>query len=54
MEATLASLALVVVVAVILATILRSLGISMALPLIGAGILLSIAPFGPSGLPEPE
>ncbi len=54
MDATFATLALVGVVAVILATILRSLGISMALPLIGAGILLSIAPFGPSDLPEPE
>ncbi len=54
MDATFATLALVGVVAVILATILRSLGISMALPLIGAGILLSIAPFGPDNLPEPE
>jgi monovalent cation/hydrogen antiporter len=54
MDAAFATLALVGVVAVILATILRSLGISMALPLIGAGILLSIAPFGPDNLPEPE
>ncbi len=54
MDAAFATLALVGIIAVILATILRSLGISMALPLIGAGILLSIAPFGPDNLPEPE
>lgn len=54
MSGAFATLALAGVVAVILATILRSAGISMALPLIGAGILLSVAPFGPNELPEPE
>ncbi len=54
MEGAFATLAVSGIVAVILATILRSLGISMALPLIGAGILLSIAPIGPDNLPEPE
>ena len=54
MNSAFSTLALSGVVAVVLATILRSLGISMALPLIGAGILLSVAPFGPDELPEPE
>ena len=49
-----ATLALAGVVSVVLATALRSFGISTSLPLIGAGILLSIAPFGPTELPEPE
>lgn len=48
------TLVLAGVVSVILATLLRSFGISTSLPLIGAGILLSIAPFGPTEIPEPE
>jgi CPA1 family monovalent cation:H+ antiporter len=48
------TLAIAGVVSVILATLLRSLGISTSLPLIGAGFLLSIAPFGPTEIPEPE
>ncbi len=54
MNGALTTLAIAGVIAVILATILRSFGISMSLPLIGAGILLSVAPIGPDSLPEPE
>jgi len=49
-----ATLAIAGVISVILATALRSFGISTSLPLIAAGILLSIAPFGPTEIPEPE
>jgi Na+/H+ antiporter len=49
-----ATLAVCAVLALIIATVLRALGFSMALPLIAAGILLSIAPFGPDDLPQPE
>ena len=49
-----ATLAICGVLAVIIATVLRALGFSMALPLIASGILLSIAPFGPDDLPQPE
>lgn len=48
------SLALALLLAVLFATLLRSWGQSIALPLIGAGFLLSIAPIGPEELPQPE
>lgn len=54
MSGAFVTLAISGVLAVVIATVLRTLGISMALPLIASGILLSIAPFGPDSIPDPE
>jgi len=48
------TLAISGVVAVVIAAALRQLGWSMSLPLIAAGLLLGLAPFGPNEVPEPE
>ena len=42
------------VIALVIAVFLRQRGWSIALPLIAAGAIVDIAPFGPDALPEPE
>ena len=54
MNETYVGLALALLIAVLFATLLRSWGQSIALPLIATGFLISIAPFGPDAIPEPE
>jgi Na+/H+ antiporter len=49
-----ATLAVSGVIAVVIAAFLRQWGWSMSLPLIGAGMLLGLVPFGPNGVPDPE
>jgi len=48
------SLAFSAIVALALAVILRHFGISIALPLIAAGAILAVSPWGPDALPDPE
>lgn len=48
------TLAISGVLAVVLAALLRQLGWSMSLPLVAAGALLGVAPFGPDSIPDPE
>ena len=47
------TLAISGVLAVVLAALLRQLGWSMSLPLVAAGALLGVAPFGPDSIPDP-
>ena len=54
MSSAFTTLAISGVVAVVIAAFLRQRGWSMSLPLIGAGFLLGIAPFGPNEVPDPE
>ncbi len=54
MSSAFATLAISGVIAVVIAAFLRQWGWSMSLPLIGAGLLLGIAPFGPNEVPDPE
>lgn len=54
MSSAFTTLAISGVVAVVIAAALRQLGWSMSLPLIAAGLLLGLAPFGPNEVPEPE
>lgn len=54
MNEAFASLAFSGVVALGLAVILRHFGRSIALPLIAAGALIALSPWGPDALPEPE
>ncbi len=54
MYSAFATLAIAGVIAVVIAAFLRQWGWSMSLPLIAAGLLLGIAPFGPNAVPEPE
>lgn len=54
MNEVFASLAFSAVVALALAVLLRHFGIPIALPLIGAGALIAISPWGPDALPDPE
>ena len=54
MSSAFTTLAISGVVAVVIAAFLRQRGWSMSLPLIGAGVLLGIAPFGPIEVPDPE
>ncbi len=54
MNEVFASLAFSAVVALALAVLLRHFGIPIALPLIGAGALVAISPWGPDALPDPE
>ncbi len=54
MSSAFTTLAICGVTAVVIAAFLRQLGWSMSLPLIGAGLLLGLAPFGPNEVPDPE
>lgn len=54
MDEVFASLAFSAVVALALAVVLRHFGVSIALPLIGAGALIALSPWGPDALPNPE
>jgi Na+/H+ antiporter len=54
MNEVFASLAFSAVVALALAVVLRHFGISIALPLIAAGALVALSPWGPDALPDPE
>ena len=54
MSSAFTTLAICGVTAVVIAAFLRQLGWSISLPLIGAGLLLGLAPFGPNEVPDPE
>ncbi|MFM8515606.1 MAG: cation:proton antiporter [Actinomycetota bacterium] len=54
MNEVFASLAFSAVIALALAVLLRHFGLSIALPLIAAGALVALSPWGPDALPDPE